>query len=166
MWIVAKINKKESNFFKFEIKEKCGKELVLYQPILECEKFMKNKIKKYNKTLLEDYFFCHSLKFQQQSFLRGLNNIKGLQYFLSGHLNNQKEIIKFISNCKKHENKNGFISGSYFYDIISTKAKFISGPFTSMLFEVLEKNKNKFKVLVGKYKVSFSVKQKNLYYPI
>ena len=104
-------------------------------------------------------------KFQNQIFLNGLKNIKGLKYFLNGYLNNQKDIIKFISICKKHENKYGFISPSYFYDIVSSKGKFVSGPFTNMLFEVLEKNKNRFKVLIGKYKVSFSAKEGHLYYP-
>ena len=166
MWLIAKIKKNETNFFKFGIKEKCGEDLILYQPIIECEKFINNRIRRYNKAILEDYFFCYSKQFQNQIFLNNLKNIKGLKYFLGGHLNNQKDIIKFINNCKKHENKYGFISPSFFFDIISSKAKFVSGPFTNMLFEVLEKNKNKFKVLIGKYKVSFSAKERNLYYPI
>ena len=111
MWIVAKIKKKEVNFFKYEIKERCDDNLILYQPILQCDKFIKNKLRKYNITLLEDYFFCYSNQFFNENFFNSLRNIRGLKYFLKSNCNNQREIVKFIENCKKHENKNGFIEG-------------------------------------------------------
>ena len=165
MWIVAKINIKKINFFIKEIKVKCGEDLVLYQPSLQYEKVIKNKLEKYNKPLLEDYFFCFSKKFEDINFVNTLNYIKGLKYFLEGFKNNQQEIIKFIENCKVNQNAQGFISSAYFYNIITSRGKFVSGPFTNMLFDIIEKNKNKLKVLIGNYKVSISKKDNNLYFP-
>ena len=165
MWIVAKINKKRINLFKEEIKNRCGTDLVLYQPSFQFEKVTKNKLEKNTKPLLEDYFFCHSKKFEDINFLNTLNYIKGLKYFLEGCKNNQQEIIKFIENCKVYQNAKGFISSAYFYNIITSRGKFVSGPFTNMLFDIIEKNKNKLKVLIGNYKVSISKKDNNLYFP-
>ncbi len=165
MWIVAKINKKRINLFKEEIKNKCGTDLVLYQPSFQFEKVIKNKLEKNTKPLLEDYFFCHSKKFEDINFVNTLNYIKGLKYFLEGFKNNQQEIIKFIENCKVYQNAKGFISSAYFYKIITSRGKFVSGPFTNMLFDIIEKNKNKLKVLIGNYKVSISKKSNNLYFP-
>ena len=165
MWIVAKINKKKIDFFIKEIKFKCGDDLILYRPSVQCEKIVKNKLEKNTKPLLEDYFFCFSEKFKDINFVNTLNYIKGLKYFLEGFKNNQQEIIKFIENCKINQNAQGFISNSYFYNIITSRGKFVSGPFTNMLFDIIEKNKNKLKVLIGKYKVSISKKNNNLYFP-
>ena len=166
MWIVAKINKKKIDFFIKEIKFKCGDDLILYRPSVQCEKIVKNRLEKNTKPLLEDYFFCFSEKFKDINFVNTLNYIKGLKYFLEGYKNNQKEIINFIENCKVYQNAKGFISSAYFHNIISSRGKFVSGPFTNMLFDIIEKNKNKLKVLIGNYKVSLSKKDNNLYFPV
>jgi len=137
----------------------------LYQPSFQYEKVIKNKLAKHTKPLLEDYFFCYSSKFKDTRFINTLNYLKGLKYFLSGHKNNQKEIIKFIENCKFYQNAKGFISCNYFDNIISSRGRIVSGPFTNMLFDIIEKNKNKLKVLIGNYKVSLSKKDNNLYFP-
>ena len=166
MWIIAKINKRNVNFFVREIKAKCGDDLILYRPSIEYEKLKKNKLEKYIKPLLEDYFFCFSKKFNDINFTNTLNYIKGLNYFLDGYKNNQKEIINFVENCKFYQNAKGFITKDYFYNLISSKGKFISGPFTNMLFDIIEKNKSTFKVLVGNYKVSLSKAHNNLFLPV
>ena len=165
MWIVAKIDKKRINLFKEEIKNRCDKGFVFYQPSFQFEKVVKNKLEKNTKPLLEDYIFCYCKKFEDINFVNTLNYIKGLKYFLEGFKNHQQEIIKFIENCKVNQNAKGFISSTYFYNIINSRGKFVSGPFTNMLFDIIEKNKNKLKVLIGNYKVSISKKDNNLYFP-
>ena len=165
MWTVAKINKKRINLFKEEIKNRCGMDLVLYQPSFQFEKVTKNKLEKNTKPLLEDYFFCYSKKFEDINFVNTLKYIKGVKYFLESFKTQQQEIIKFIEQAKVNQNAQGFISSAYFYNIITSRGKFVSGPFTNMLFDIIEKNKNKLKVLIGNYKVSISKKDNNLYFP-
>ena len=44
--------------------------------------------------------------------------------------------------------------------------KFVSGPFTSLIFEVLSKQSDKIEILIGKYKTTISKKSNFLYRPI
>ena len=67
--------------------------------------------------------------FHDSSFVNKLRFIKGLEYFLNGHYQNQVEIVKFIKYCKCSENKKGYLTQAFFNNIITKKAKFISGPF-------------------------------------
>lgn len=166
MWVVAKINRKKINFFIQEIKEKCRDDIVLYRPSIQYEKIRKNKLEKNIKPLLEDYFFCFSNKFNDINFTNTLSYIKGLNYFLTGYKNNQNEIKRFVENCKFYQNAKGFITKEFFYNLISSRGKFVSGPFTNMMFDIIEKNKFSFKVLIGNYKVSLSKKDSNLFLPV
>ena len=52
-----------------------------------------------------------------------------------------------------------------FYNLISSKGKFVSGPFTNMMFNIIEE-KFSLKVLIGNYKVSLSKKDSNLFLPV
>ena len=38
----------------------------------------------------------------------------GLKFFLSGSIFGQNEIIKFISDCKKNEDEQGYIKNNFF----------------------------------------------------
>ena len=166
MWVVAKINRKKTNLFIQELKDKCGDDLVLYRPSIQYEKIRKNKLEKSIKPLLEDYFFCFSNKFDDINFTNTLSYIKGLNYFLTGYKNNQNEIKRFIENCKLYQNAKGLITKEFFYNLISSKGKFVSGPFTNMMFNIIEKKKFSLKVLIGNYKVSLSKKDSNLFLPV
>mgnify|MGYP003716499267 CR=1 FL=1 len=92
--------------------------------------------------------------------------LKGLEYFLNGHCQSQNEIIKFIKHCKAFESAEGYLSPTFFKTLIMKKAQFISGPFTNMIFEILEIQKNKLKVLVGNIVTTISDKKNCLYCPI
>ena len=46
------------------------------------------------------------------------------------------------------------------------KAIFISGPFINMIFEILERQKNKLKILVGNIVTTISDNKNYLYRPI
>ena len=48
-------------------------------------------------------------------------------------------------------------------NIIKKKAKFISGPFTNMMFEILEKQKSKLKIIVGNIVTTISDNTNYLY---
>jgi hypothetical protein len=91
---------------------------------------------------------------------------KGLKYFLEGYIQNQNNIIKFIECCKSFENEKGYLTQSFFKRIITKKAKFISGPFANMIFEILEKQKNKLTILVGNIVTAIPNKANYLYRPI
>ena len=128
MWVVAKIKKKEISFFKNELKEKIGKDIKFYNPQIELEKFIKNKMIKYKKPLLEDYIFCYHKNFENKKNINCLSFIKGLKFFLKGHDLNQVEILGFINYCKSFENKEGNIKAMFFKSLLSKKAKFIRVP--------------------------------------
>ena len=166
MWIVAKIRNKELNTFKNNLINKLGKEIKFYYPKIEYQKFIKNKLRKFEKILLENYIFCYHAKFNKANSLNEIRFIKGLEYFLSGHNQNQKEIIQFINHCKVFENEEGYLTASFFKSMIKTKARFVSGPLTNMIFEILEKQKNKIKILMGNIVTIIPDKKNYLYQPI
>jgi len=149
MWIVAKIKSSELNIFKNELRKKFNDDVKFYSPKIQLKKIIKNKIKEYNKSLLENYIFCFHEGFKNIKNTQELKFIKGLNFFLDGYELNQKQISAFINYCKNYEDSSGFIKSSFFKKIISNKAKFVSGPFTNMFFHIIEKQKNKLKIIVG-----------------
>ena len=74
--------------------------------------------------------------------------------------------MKFIEYCKNSENKQGFLTQSFFKSATNNKAKFISGPFTNMMFEIIKRQKNKLKILVGNVVMTVSDNSNYLYRPI
>ena len=163
MWVAAKINIQEIGIFKKKLIEKFGKEIEFYNPKIVYYKNFKNKIKKYEKFILENYIFCYNKKFVNPNVVNEIQFIKGLQYFLTGYIQNQNEIIKFIRNCRAFENKEGYITQAFFRTIVENKAKFISGPFANMMFEIIEKQKNKLKISINNIVMTISNNQNYLY---
>jgi hypothetical protein len=166
MWVVAKININNLNIFKKNITEKIGKDIKFYQPKFEYHKYFGNKVKKYEKYILDNYIFCYHEKFNKSYFINGIKFLKGLKYFLDGHDQNQNQIINFIEYCKSFENEKGNLTQSFFKAMIGKKAKFLSGPFTNMVFKIIEKQKNKLKIIVGDVVTTISDKNNYLYRPI
>ena len=166
MWVVAKIKKNEITAFKKELIEKSGKNVEIYCPKIEYHKYFKNKVQKLEKLALENYIFCYHEDFNNSNLLNKLRFIKGLNYFLSGNYQNQNEIVKFIKYCKSSENKEGYLTQAFFKNMITKKAKFISGPFANMMFEILKKQKNKLKIVVGNVVTTISDNSGYLYRPI
>ena len=106
-----------------------------------------------------------SITFENTKLIHQLKSIKGLNFFLNGYTLNQKHIINFINYCKNFENNEGFIQPLFFKKIISKKAKFISGPFTNLFFDIIEKQKNKLKVFVGNFITTIPDSKNHLYLP-
>ena len=50
--------------------------------------------------------------------------------------------------------------------MVTKKAIFLSGPFTNMMFEILERQKNKLKILIGNVVTTISDSNNYLYRPI
>ena len=50
--------------------------------------------------------------------------------------------------------------------MITKKAKFISGPFKNMMFEILTKQKNNLKIIVGNVVTTISDSSNYLYRPV
>ena len=166
MWIVAKIKIKNLNVFKKDLVKKVGSNIEFYQPKIEYHRYFGDKIKRFEKFILENYIFCYHERFQKSSFVNQVKFIKGLEYFLHGYNLNQNNIIKFIKYCKSFENEKGYLTQSFFKTIIAKKAQFISGPFTNMIFEILEKQKNKLKILVSNIVMTIPNSTNYLYRPI
>ncbi len=166
MWTVAKIKKNEIETFKNEIIKRVGSDIEFYCPKILYHQRLRNKTKKIEKLVLENYIFCYHKSFSIPNFSNKFNFIKGLEYFLNGFYENQNEIAKFIKYCKYSENKEGYLTQSFFKTTIEKKAKFISGPFTNMIFEILEKQKNKLKIVVENVVMTISDNSNYLYRPV
>ena len=166
MWVVAKIKIKNLNTFKKNLVEKIGNDTQFYHPKIEYHKYCGDKVKRFEKFILENYIFCYHAKFNEPNFLSTISFIKGLQYFLKGHETAQTEIVKFINYCKTFENENGYLKQTFFKTIIIKKGRFISGPFSNMIFEILERQKSKLKIIMGNIVTTISDKKNYLYHPI
>jgi len=166
MWIVAKVNIKKINTFRKNLSEKIGSDIKFYQPKLEYHKHYGDKVKKFEKYILENYIFCFHKNFKKNYSINQIRFLKGLEYFLDGHIQNQNQIAKFIDYCKSFEDEKGYLTQSFFKRLLSKKAKFISGPFTNMVFEIVEKQKKGLKILVGNIVTTISDKNNYLYRPV
>jgi|TARA_B100001964_G_C14099079_1_gene538454 hypothetical protein len=165
MWIVAKIKIKELYTFKKKLTEKCDKNIKFYCPKIVRHKYFRNKIKKFEKPILENYVFCHHVKFKEAGVIGKMKYLKGLVYFLNGCEKNQNELIKFIEYCKSFENSDGYLMSTFFKNVIKNRGQFLSGPFTNMMFEIIAKQKNKLKIAVDNIVMTVS-DNKYLYRPI
>ena len=108
---------------------------------------------------------CFHEDFSKRSVLTSLKYCKGLKYFITSFLNNQKEIENFIEKCKKNEDENGFIRSTFFEFNNTKNFEFISGPFTNMIIRILHENKLNIRASLGKYNVTVS-KEENLFRPV
>ena len=98
--------------------------------------------------------------------MSSLKYIKGLIYFLPGHNQNQKNIVSFINHCKSFEDLEGYLKQNFFETTNIKKGQFLSGPFAGILFDVINNDKNKFKILIGDIASTISKNSNCLYYPL
>jgi len=149
MWVVAKYDQKKTNFFFEDLKKNLKDEVIIYNPKVRIEKFYRKKIISKEFNILGDYIFCFNPKFENQKTLSELKFTRGLKYFLKGFYKSQKELKEFIKKCKKSENENGFISADFFDIEVNKKYKFNSGPLLNLIFQVVEVQKTKFKIIMS-----------------
>lgn len=166
MWIVVNYKTKEINILKKNLKKKLGNAPDYFIPKIEYQKSIGNKFKTFQKNLLEGYLICFDKKFRQRNIINDLKFMKGLNYLLNGYENNQDEILSFVKKCKKFQNREGYLTQEFFEESNFNKGKFVSGPFTNLIFDVLSKNSKKTEILIGKYKTTISKNSNFLYRPI
>ena len=105
------------------------------------------------------------IDFKDNNLLNSYKNIKGLKYILNGFQNSQTEISNFISKCKENENEKGFLKQTFFEFKLKKHYKFISGPFANQIFQIIDLQKNKLNILIGKINTSIK-KEEFLFQPI
>ena len=161
MWIVLKYRKSEFSFLRQDFRKILGDLPLIFRPKFKYQKLVRNKLHFLEKDVLDDYLICYHEKFQNSKTLTVLKNLRGLKYLLANAKTNQKEIVNFINYCKKNQDENGYIKQSFFEFSNISKGKFLSGPFTNMIFSVIENQKHKLKILAGKVTMTIT-KNSNL----
>lgn len=150
MWLVAKIKNNYSDIFKKEILKK-NLNIEFYEPKYKVDNISNNKkIKRDRKNLLNNYIFCYYSNFSK-NLIETLKFSKGLEYFLTGQELYQKDIIAFINYCKSFEDEQNIITNNFFKNLIEKKGKFSSGPLKNIIFDLIEKKKNKLIIKFGQY---------------
>ena len=165
MWIVIKYNKKNLSLLKRDLFNKIGKKTKIYIKKIKINYRKKNQIIVKENFLLGDYLLCFHENFKNINFIETLKYLKGIKYILSDLINFQKEIINFIEKCKLNESQDGYIKQSFFDYDIKKNYEFVSGPFSKMIFKVIEENKSKYKILLDNFKVTIS-KEDYLFKPV
>ena len=164
MWIVAKYKPKEFKILKQSFSKILGEVPEFYIPKIKYERYVHNKLKIYEKHVLTNYLICGHEKFKDLRLINSLKNSRGLIYFLENFHLNQNELKSFIKFCKSHEDTAGFLKQTFFNITRKKKAKFISGPFTQMIFNIIEDSGSKLKILINDVNVTVSKKTKSLLY--
>ena len=157
MWVLLKYKIKEFKTLKKNLIEKLDEKVQFYIPKIKCQKFKNNKFESYKKPILDDYMFCYHSKFNDPKSFHKLKNTKGLKYFLENSVINQIELNNFILRCRENE-INGFLTQDFFDVINNQKAIFISGPFTNMIFKIINQQHNSIKIRLGNFKMTLSKK--------
>jgi len=163
MWIVLKYKKKEINFLKRDFKKILGELPIIFIPKFKYQKVIRNKLQLLENDVLGDYLICYHKKFKDSNSLLSMQNIRGLKYFLPNFNSNQKEIISFIDYCKNNQGPDGYLKQSFFNFSDIKKGVFLSGPFTNMIFSVIENQKDKLKVLIGNVTTTITKNSNFLY---
>ena len=164
MWIIIAYKPNELNILKNSIKNILKKNINYYIPKIKYKKLAINGIKEVQKNILQSYLICNHDRFIDQNFLQILSYAKGVKYILNNSQFNQKDIINFINNCKNNEDKDGFLKQSFFEMFETNKLKFMSGPFSEMIFEIIENNNKKIRLLKNNLNITVSKNQGNPLY--
>ena len=159
MWIIIKFKQNQFHTLKQEFKKKLEIEPNFFFPKLKLQKIKKNKLISYASPLLGDYIFCFHPKFSNENILRNVNYLKGVKFLLNGFRNYQKDIPNFINRCRSSEDENGYIKQTFFNFVAIDKIKFLSGPFTNIIFKIMKRQKDSMKVSDGNVNISFSTER-------
>ena len=165
MWVVIKYKKNQYYSLVKEFVNTFGEDVEFYKPTIRCEKPSIKK-KFINKNLLDDYVFCFHKKLENFQLINILKNLRGLKEIINGHVFNQKEILNFIKMCKSYEDINGFITQEFFNQLEITKGKFVTGPLTNLIFDVVSKNSKKLKISINNKTIILDKKTGYIYQPV
>jgi len=165
MWVVIKYKKNQYNCLLEKFINIFGKDAEFYKPTLRCEKNSTKK-KFTDKNLLGDYVFCFHKKLENFQVINILKNLRGLKEIINGHIFYQKEISSFIKMCKSYEDIDGFITQDFFNHLQITKGKFVNGPLTNLIFDVVSRNSKKLKISINNKTIILDKKTGYIYQPI
>tara|TARA_B100002003_G_scaffold131833_1_gene121904 strand:+ start:1348 stop:1845 length:498 start_codon:yes stop_codon:yes gene_type:complete len=154
MWIIIKFDKKNLEFLKKELKKKMGDGFTAYNPKFLLKKYTNNKFINKEFNLLGDYLFCFHKNLQNPETLNNIKFTKGLKYILSGFIQSQEEIKKFVVKCRESEDQKGYLTQNFFELCVNSKYQFISGPFAETIFKIINLQKNKMSILLGDIKTT------------
>ena len=153
MWAILKIDLNKIDLMNKDLKKKLDKDIKIYFPKINIQIFKNNRLVNRSVPLLGNYIFCFHQNFKDTQTIEKLKFVKGLKSFINGHNLYQKEIESFIKNCKSLENNNGLISKSFLDLNLNKLYKFKSGILTNKIFELVEFQKNKMKILINGLKI-------------
>ena len=159
MWAVLKFDRKNLALLREDFASKLGKDFKIYIPKLRLQKYKNNKLIYKDFNLLGDYLFCFHKNLEYKTIVNTLKFSRGLKYFLEGSTESQKDIEKFITKCKNSENEEGFLSRDFFDLKIYKQYKFSSGPFTERIFQIINIQRNRIKILMGNIKTTIKKKE-------
>jgi len=166
MWTIIKYKSKEIHSLKSNFYKTLGESPTYYSPKIQYKKYIKKQLKTCEKLILENYLICYHSKFNDLGIINKLKYSRGLSYFLGGCEKNQKEIINFINHCRKYENSEGFINQDFFEYNNLKRARFISGPFANMIFEIISNQSTKLKILINGLTTTINKKSNYFYRPV
>ena len=166
MWTIIKFHKKKLNDLRKDLSKKLGSDPEIYIPKLNLQKNINKSNHNLDTFLLDDYLLCYHGKFNTDGIINSLRYCKGLKYFLTGFLFSQNDIVEFIKHCKNHEDDNGHIKQSFFNFDNKQNFKFVSGPFSEIIFKIIKENHNKLKILIKNIEVTVSKKKDYLFRPV
>ncbi len=150
MWAVLRFKKNKLNLLKNDLRDHLGSEPKMFIPKLKIKRIIRKRIIQETSFILGDYLIIFHDKFKSSKIFSTIKNLRGLKSWVDYSESSQKNILDFIDLCKKNSDKDGFLNQSFFNLIKERKGIFIDGPFTNMIFEILEVQKNKLKVLVDR----------------
>ena len=165
MWTVIKFDKKYLKSLKKDFSEKLNNGLEFYVPKIKIQKNANNKLCNNETLLLGNYLLCFHESFSNPNIINTLRYCKGVKYFLNDFLNSQDEITEFVKKCKLNENNEGYIKQSFFDFKNIKRLKFISGPFTNMIFNLISESDTKIKAQIDNFKITVS-KNSYLFRPV
>lgn len=163
MWIIAKYKQNSLNDLKSATSKKFNNS-IFYRPKILINYFKNQKLISKEVNLFNDYIFIHSIDFSQKNKLFNLNFTKGIKLVLGNSLLNQEELNSFITKCKNFEDASGYLKQDFFNFVKKNNFKFSNGPFTNIIFSIIEETRNKIKILIGKNNYLID-KNKYLYFP-
>ena len=65
----------------------------------------------------------------------------------------------FVKKCKEFEDEKGYVSSNFVDLVLNRKYKFLSGPFSNKIFEIINLHKNRIGILMGNLKTSINRKE-------
>ena len=159
MWTVLKFDRKGLGLLTKGLRDKLGKDIKIYTPKLRIQRYRNNKLINKEFNLLGDYMFCFHKNLKYKDTINSLRFVRGLKYFLEGFDASQKDLERFIEKCKDSESQEGFISRDFFELDLNKNYKFTSGPFTEKIFQIINLQKNKIRILMGNLKTTINEKE-------